>query len=107
MASMALMPVCIGSCTGWRPMIDGRLDLHAAQLGADERALAVDGLAQGVHHPAEHAVADGHGEDAAGGLDRLALLDALDVAEHDGADRVLVEVQGEADACRPRTRAAR
>ena len=30
-------------------------------------------------------------------LDGLALFDLVDVAEHDGADRVLVEVQGEAD----------
>ena len=36
MASIALMPVCIGSPTGWRPMIDGRLDLHAAETGADD-----------------------------------------------------------------------
>ena len=40
-----------------------------------ERALAVDGLAEGVDDPAEQAVADGHREDLAGGLDRLALLD--------------------------------
>ena len=46
---------------------------------------------------AEQAVADGHRQDPAGGLDRLALLDALDVAEHHGADRVLVEVQGQAE----------
>ena len=75
----------------------GRLDLHPAQLGADQVALAVDGLAEGVDDTAEHAVADRHREDAAGRLDGLALLDLVDVAEHDGADRVLVEVEGEAD----------
>ena len=75
----------------------GRLDLHAAGLDVGERALAVDGLAEGVDDPAEHAVADGHREDAAGGLDRLALLDVAALAEDDGADRLLVEVQGEAD----------
>ena len=64
---------------------------------ADEVALAVDGLAEGVDDAAEHAVADGDGEDAARRLDGLALLDLVDVAEHDGADRVLVEVEGEAD----------
>src|SRR5690606_27701439 len=41
--------------------------------------------------------ADGYREDAAGRLDRLALFDGVDVAEHDGADRALVEVEGEAD----------
>ena len=39
------------------------------------RALAVDGLAERVDHPAEQRVADGHREDAPGGLDRGALLD--------------------------------
>src|SRR5690606_15464071 len=38
-----------------------------------------------------------HGEDPAGGLHRLAFLDVARVAEDDGADRVLVEVQREAD----------
>ena len=66
-------------------------------LRAGERALAVDRLAEGVDDPAEQAVADRHREDAAGGLDGLALLDVVAVAEHDGADRVLVEVQGQAD----------
>ena len=91
------MPVCSGSCTGLRPDDARRLDLHPPRLHAGEVALAVDRLAEGVDHPAEHAVADGHREDPAGRLDRLALLDVVDVAEHDGADRLLVEVEGEAD----------
>ena len=64
---------------------------------AGEVTLAVDRLAERVDDPAEHAVADGHREDAAGRLDGLALFDLVDVAEHDGTDRVLVEVEGEAD----------
>ena len=42
-------------------------------------------------------VADGHGEDAAGCLDRLAFFDLVDGAEHHRADRVLVEVEREAE----------
>ena len=42
-------------------------------------------------------VADGDAEDAAGGLHGLALLDAVGVAEHHGADRLLVEVQRQPD----------
>ena len=76
-------------------------------MRADELAATVDRLAEGVDDPAEHAVADGDRQDAPGGLDRLALLDLVDVAEHDGADRLLVEVQRQAERCRPRTRAAR
>ena len=74
-----------------------RLDLDAALDAADDVAPTVDRLAEGVDDAAEHRVADGDAEDAAGGLDGLALLDAVGVAEHDGADRLLVEVQGEAD----------
>ena len=55
------------------------------------------GLAERVDHPAEHAVADRHREDPAGRLDGLALFDGVDVAEHDGTDRLLVEVEREAD----------
>ena len=95
--SMALMPVCSGSCTGLRPMIPGAWTSMRRCRDVGERALAVDRLAEGVDHPAEQAVADGHREDVAGGLDRLALLDGVHVAEHDGADRLLVEVQGQAD----------
>jgi hypothetical protein len=43
-ASIALMPVCIGSWTDLRAMMPGRLDLDLAGLGAAERALAVDRL---------------------------------------------------------------
>ena len=42
-------------------------------------------------------VADGHRQDATGGLHGLALFDGVGVAEHHRADRVLVEVEGEAD----------
>ena len=59
--------------------------------------MAVDRVAEGVDDTAEHAVADGHRQDAAGGPHGLALFDLVDVAEHDGADRELVEVEGEAD----------
>ena len=107
MASMALMP-------GLQRLLDrlavddaGRLDLEAAVQLGDDRALAVDRLAQRVDHPAEQGVADRHRQDAPGGPDRLALLELVDLAQDDGADRVLVEVEGQAERRRPRTRAAR
>ena len=74
----------------------GRLDLHPAVLHVGERALAVDGVAEGVDDAAEEAVAGGHREDLAGGLHGGALADGAAVAEHHGADRLLVEVQGQA-----------
>ena len=75
----------------------GGLDLQPAGLGRVDRALAVDRLAQRVDHPAEQGVADRHRQDAPGRLDRLLLLEVVDLAEDDGADGVLVEVEGQAE----------
>ena len=72
------------------------LDLHAAGLGAGDRAFAVDGLAQRVHHAAQEGVADRHRLDPAGRLDGLLLFEAVHLAQDDGADGVLVQVEGQA-----------
>ncbi len=72
-----------------------RLHLHAARLGGVDRSLAVERLAQGVHHTAQQRVADRDGLDAPGRLDGLLLLEAVHLAQDDGADRVLVEVERE------------
>ncbi len=71
----------------------GGLHLEAAAEIGDDRPLTVDGLAQGVDHPPEQGVAYRHGQDLAGGLHRLTLLEAVDFSEHDRADGVLVEVE--------------
>ena len=94
---MALMPVCSGSCTGWRPVMPGACTSSRRSSVCGDRALAVDRHAERVHDAAEQRVADGHREDAAGRLDRLAFFDVVDVAEHHRTDRVLVEVQREAE----------
>ena len=107
MASMALMPVCSGSDTGWRVDDAGGLDLEPAGLGGGDGALAVEGLAEGVHHPAEQRVADRDRQDAPGGLDQLLLLEAGVLAQDDRADGLLVEVEGQALGRRPRTRGSR
>ena len=65
MPSMDLMPVCSGSLTGLAVDDAGGDALDGAELRGRDRALAVDGLAQGVHHPADHGLAHGHGHDAA------------------------------------------
>src|SRR4029453_10947742 len=73
MPSMALRPVCIGSRTGCRsttPGAGGRRGL----LGLD-RPPAVDGLPHRVDDAPEQFLANGHRDDAAGPLDRIALLD--------------------------------
>ena len=75
----------------------GSLQLERAALLADDLAEAVDGGAERVDHPAEEVVADRHGEDLAGALDLLTLLDGGELAEDDDADLVHVEVQREAE----------
>jgi hypothetical protein len=94
-ASMALIPVCSGSFTGWRSTTDGAWS-PAAQLGVLDRALAVQRLAQRPDHAAEEAVADGHGQDLAGAADLLALLDLVELAEDDDADLADVQVERQA-----------
>jgi hypothetical protein len=94
---MAFRPVC----TGWLDRLapdDARRDLldRRAELGLD-RALAVERLAERIDDAAEHRLADRHLEDAARRLDRVALGDVQVVAEHHRADRVLLEVQRQAE----------
>ena len=74
----------------------GRLQLQRAQLGALDRALTVERLAERVDHAAEEAVPDRHGKHLAGPLDPLAFLDLAVVTEDDGTDLAHVQVQRQA-----------
>ncbi len=65
-ASIALMPVCIGSCTLWRCMTPGACSSSARTAVGRDGAEAVDRVAERVDDAAEVAVADGHGEHLAG-----------------------------------------
>src|SRR5207249_1830688 len=66
-----------------------RLELDVAKLVRADRALAIDRLADGVHHSADHRLADRHRGDAPGALDAVAFLDVLVRAEQHHADVVL------------------
>ena len=70
------------------------LDLHTAGLGVAQRTLSIDRLTEGVNDAAQQAVAHGQREDVAGGADRLALLDVVNLAEDHSTDGRLIEVQG-------------
>ena len=69
------------------------LDFHRADFFGFDRAEAVDGLAKGVEHAAHNLVAHRHGEDLAGTLDRIALLDAHIGAEQRDTHVVFFEVE--------------
>ena len=74
----------------------GGLELHAALLVGDDRALAVDGVAEAVDDATEQALANGRLEDLAGAAHQAALADRRRLAHDGDADVVLFEVQHEA-----------
>ena len=75
----------------------GRQALDRREGLGEDRALAVDGLAERVHDAAEHLFADRHRDDAPGALDRVAFLDGAVFAEQHGAHAVFFEVQRDAE----------
>ena len=97
MESMALMPVCSGSLTPWRSTTPGSLELDRAGLVGLDGALVVERAAERVDDAADHGLADGDLEHAAGALDEVALLDEGVLAEEHGADVVFFEVEGQTD----------
>lgn len=70
----------------------GNLFDLVGNLGVD-RAFAVDGLTQRVHHATAQLGADRHFEDAAGALDGVAFGDVFVFTQNHGADGVALEVQ--------------
>ncbi len=73
------------------------LELQRAALARLDRAGTVHRVAERVDDAAEQGVADGHVDDGAGPLDRLALLDLLPLAEERDPDVVLLEVERDPD----------
>ena len=66
-------------------------------MGRLDRPLAVDGLRERIDHAPKKALPGGHRQDAARALHGLPLADVDVGAEDDDADRVLLEVQREAE----------
>ena len=96
-ASMALMPVCSGSLTGCRLGDAGGDEFDRPAFGGDDRAFAVERIAQRIDHAAEHA-------SPTGTLSSRPVLRTSSpssifevVAEDDDADGVLFQVEGQAD----------
>ena len=97
MESMALRPVCTGCDTLLRKITPGATRSSGAFAVAVMAPLPSIGLPKRIDHAAEHLRTHGHFEDAARGLHGVAFDDALVVAQHHGADRVLLEVQRQAE----------
>jgi hypothetical protein len=71
----------------------GSLELHRADFLGIDRSETVDGLAQRVQDAAHDRVADRHGEDLAGALDRVAFLEVRGLAQKGHTDVVLFQVE--------------
>src|SRR5205085_3751375 len=71
----------------------GRLDIDTLALGRLNRTLAVNRIAQRVHHAAEQGFTNRRIDDGAGALDGLTFLDLAVGAEDHNADIVGLEVQ--------------
>ena len=93
--SIALMPVCTGSFTGWRSTTPGALN-SSGRVSVVVIGGPVDGLAQQVDDSADQLLADRDARDAPRAPHRLALLDERPIAEERRADVVLLEVEGDA-----------
>src|SRR5258707_642238 len=102
--AIAVLPVCRSpmiSCRCPRPIaVIASMALVQApsvvQRGVLDRAEAVERLAERADHAAEERVPDGHGQDLAGPLDRLALLNARELTKDNDADLAYIEVQRDA-----------
>ena len=96
-ASIALMPVCSGSCTGLRPMMPG------AWISMRRSCAPTSSPRPSIGSP--RALTTRPSTPSPTGTERMRPVAltvwpssiVVDVAEHDGADRLLVEVEGEAD----------
>ncbi len=63
---MALMPVCSGSLDRLAAGDAGGDGFDGAALGGDDRALAVERIAERIDDAADHGVADRHAQQLAG-----------------------------------------
>ncbi len=72
-------------------------DFDRAAILGDDRALAVERIAERIDHAAQQLVADGNAQQAAGAADFVAFGDFQVVAQDDDADGVFFEVERQAD----------
>src|SRR5262245_47361875 len=94
-ASIGLMPVAIGSFTGWRWTTPGALNSAGRVSVVFTSPLPSSGLPSGSTMRPSRASPTGTSSRAAGALHLVALLDPVPLAEQHGADVVGLEVQRE------------
>ena len=93
---MALIPVCIGSFTGWRSTTPGAIRSSGIALGRGHRTLAVEGTTEGIDDAADHFRPHRDVENPLGAADLVTLFDVVDLTHEHGTDVVVLEVEREA-----------
>ena len=96
-ASIALIPVCSGSCTGLRPMMPGAWISMRRAMPPTMSPLPSIGWPRALTTRPSRASPTGTERMLPVALTVWPSSMPTAVAEHDGADRVLVEVEGQAD----------
>ena len=97
MASIALIPVCIGSrhrLAFGDPRGD---DFHRASDVGLHGAFAVERIAQRIEDAPDDGIAGGNRQQRAERFDFVAFFDRQVVTQNDDTDRVFFEVEGESD----------
>ena len=96
-ASMALMPVCTGSRTGWRSSTPGAMRSSGLRCFDVIGPFAVERLAERIDHAADQRFADRHGHNRVRALDDVAFFQLGRFAEKHDADFFLFQVQRDAE----------
>jgi hypothetical protein len=91
---MALMPVCNGTVTGWRPAMPGAFDSTARRSVVTIGPAPSKGFPERIDDAAKHGVAHRNRKQSAGAAYFVAFLNREEVAENDDADGVFFEVEG-------------
>jgi hypothetical protein len=89
---------CLEGLFNGLPLDDtGSDDLHQARIFRFDGALTVDGLAEGVDHPAKHPRTHGHFDDTSRALYDIAFLDELVLTQKNDTHVVFLEVEDHAE----------
>ena len=75
----------------------GRQSFQRIALRRRNRPFVIDRISQGIHHPANHSIANRNRHNLVGALDRIAFADLGVVAQQHGADLIFFEVQCDAE----------
>ena len=81
--SIALIPVCSGSHTGWRSETPVAMTSTGRDSAATIGPLPSSGIAEWIYHASDDGVTHRHRQQLAEAFDFVALVDAQEIAQDD------------------------